>query len=126
MEELLGSPGFCGLLNDTDVPFGQCIRQDPEIAKGFYDVCVHDVCSADQFNLGAIKTAACESLAAFAEHCASLGYREPWRGTAGCRKLYQVYSRGNGSNWRGCIVGNNTIYLFIYLFIFSFFFIFSV
>ncbi len=76
---------ICSLLNDTDGPFGDCIRHNEYVAREFYDICIFDTC-ANQNDSVALEEAACETLAVFADYCEALGYREPWRDLATCRK----------------------------------------
>ncbi len=78
-------PVVCGLLNDTSGPFGDCINYNEQIAREFYDICVFDACT-NQNDFVAFEQAACETLAVFAYYCEELGYREPWRDLAFCRK----------------------------------------
>ncbi len=75
----------CGFLNETNGPFRDCIQHNEYTAREFYDICVFDVC-ANQNDSVAFKQAACETLAVFADYCEELGYREPWRDLAFCRK----------------------------------------
>ena len=76
---------YCGLIEDANGIFGDCIAALGDEAHDFMSDCVMDICE-NKGDADMMKQLSCDAYSAFADMCETSGFVVEWRGNADCGK----------------------------------------
>ena len=73
IKQAIQSDNYCGLIRNTDGPFGECISLsnavDPSTVETYYEECEYDVCAF----WGDADGQVCSALETFVSYCYDIG-----------------------------------------------------